>query len=41
MQEYKNWGHGYLQHLASEIGKEYNTRLEIEEGTDDLIELVF
>lgn len=34
------WGHEYLHSLSGEIGKEYNQRVEGQQGTEDLIELV-
>lgn len=34
-----SWGHEYIRHLALEIGKEYENRLEKEEQTQDLTHL--
>ena len=35
-----SWGQEYIRSLCSDIGQEYNKRLEKEEPTNDLIELV-
>ena len=40
MNEFKEWGHEYLSRLSSDIGSEYNYRLEQQMGADDLLELV-
>uniref|UniRef100_A0A060T8M6 26S proteasome regulatory subunit RPN1 n=1 Tax=Blastobotrys adeninivorans TaxID=409370 RepID=A0A060T8M6_BLAAD len=34
-----SWGHEYVRHLALEIGQEYESRVENEESTDDLLDL--
>ncbi|KAF2747909.1 26S proteasome non-ATPase-like protein regulatory subunit 2 [Sporormia fimetaria CBS 119925] len=34
-----SWGHEYMRHLALEIGKEYQNRVNGEQGTDDITEL--
>lgn len=40
MKDFMNWGHEYLHHLAGDIGAEYTSKLENQQSTDDLIELV-
>ena len=40
MSDYINWGHEYLLHLSGDIAKEYTKRLEAQQNTDDLIEIV-
>lgn len=40
MKDYKKWGFEYIQHLTRDITEEYEKRLEQEQGTDDLHELV-
>ncbi|KRW98942.1 Armadillo-type fold [Pseudocohnilembus persalinus] len=40
MKDYKKWGFEYLQSLVRDICEEYDKRLEAEQGTDDLLELV-
>ncbi|KAJ6144530.1 hypothetical protein N7470_008425 [Penicillium chermesinum] len=34
-----SWGHEYIRHLALEIGQEYQTRLNAEKETQDLVDL--
>jgi len=34
-----SWGHEYMRHLALEIGREFQNRLNDEEATDDVTEL--
>lgn len=34
-----SWGHEYMRHLALEIGREFQTRLNDEKSTDDITEL--
>jgi 26S proteasome regulatory subunit N1 len=34
-----SWGHEYVRHLALEIGREFQNRLNEEKPTDDLVEL--
>ena len=38
-EDYGTWGHEYIRHLALEIGKAYEKRLEKEEDTQDLTSL--
>lgn len=34
-----SWGHEYMRHLALEIGREYQNRLNEDEGFDDITDL--
>jgi 26S proteasome regulatory subunit N1 len=34
-----SWGHEYMRHLALEIGREYQNRLNEDESTDDITDL--
>ena len=36
-EEVTEWGYGYMSHLAGEIGREYQIRLEKAEEVDELI----
>jgi 26S proteasome regulatory subunit N1 len=38
--DFTAWGHEYVSNLASDIGKEYDLRLENNEPFDELIDLV-
>ena len=38
--DYLNWGQEYLLHLSGDIAQEYNRRLEAQEQSDDLFEIV-
>lgn len=40
LKDFKNWGYEYLNHLSADIGQTYNQRIEKQEKTDDLIQLV-
>ncbi|EAR97380.1 26S proteasome regulatory subunit (macronuclear) [Tetrahymena thermophila SB210] len=40
LNDFKNWGYEYLNHLSADIGQTYNQRIEKKESTDDLIQLV-
>jgi len=35
-----SWGHEYLRCLSGQIGKSYQTKIENNESTDDLLSLV-
>ena len=34
-----SWGHEYMRHLALEIGRDFQNRMNDEKSTDDLVEL--
>lgn len=34
-----SWGHEYMRHLALEIGREFQKRLNNDDSTDDIIDL--
>ncbi|KAH7130317.1 26S proteasome non-ATPase-like protein regulatory subunit 2 [Dendryphion nanum] len=36
-----SWGHEYMRHLALEIGREFQNRLNDEKSTDDITDLAF
>lgn len=38
--DFTNWGHEYVSNLASDIGKQYDLRLENNEPYDELLGLV-
>jgi len=35
-----SWGHEYLRCLAGQVGKEYNSRVEKNQSTDEVLQLV-
>lgn len=39
-QDYMNWGHEYMHHIAGDIGVEYGKRIENQQPFDDLLALV-
>jgi hypothetical protein len=40
LKEFLDWGHEYLSALSTDIGAEFNLRMEQQMGADDLLELV-
>lgn len=40
MNEFKNWGYEYLNHLSADIGQTYQQRVEKGEDKSDLMQLV-